>query len=385
MNAHISDWLLSLFFLFSLLLVLRFRRVSNAEGIPAYNQIVCGLAIFTLTAIIRVYWNQGLLSSIPFISEQVFYELVIWIAVIAGTGILLSGVFNWLPVSREYRLYNKTRIQRLGLLKKVEQLVGVESRIDTLFSTTLDYMIDHYGFKEGAVLKRFSCSQALVLTASTLGKKLSLSDMRKVTFSRAGWQRYLDGTPARAAEIISGLPGSSRQPHLVLPIHLGQRPLGLFLLWKGKETVVDRDDELTLRIVIDILARKIERDKIELELQSLESHHVWQAELGSQLDDACDLKSSVTLLTKAIREIAPAGFVSLTIIDEQARNCMRVSIGENGTVLSEPRLPLPDNKSVVGRLRRKNESLYLPDLDRRDQLNSEDPLLVHGLKSLVAV
>ncbi len=385
MTVQLADWVISGFFLIALLLVLKLSRQIGSEGKGSYNHISIGLLILMLVAIARVYKNAGLFVSIPFLSEPVFYQLIIWIAVITGATFVVSGVSTWLPVSRAYRKYNKTKIDHLEFLKKMEQLVGVESRLDSVLRLAVDHMVEHFSFRWGMVFKYSPRQDRLVLTSLSKNLPFDPAVLNRIAFSQQGWQKHLNGTPVNSAGIITGLGGSLANPDMVLPICVDRQPVGFFLLWRSEETVCDCDDESNLRIAADIIARKIEIDRTNLRQQSLIERDAWRAGLEKALDKADGLDAEVSAIARKLGGAISADFVSLTLMDEREKKCRRVSVGESGTALVENGLAWPEAASPVGRAYGLSELVVMDDIRFPGELIPEGFLAANGLKSLIAL
>ncbi|HUV30254.1 MAG TPA: GAF domain-containing protein [Acidobacteriota bacterium] len=384
MTPEIADWLVSLFFLLALLLVLRFKKQVGVESRRSYNQIAVGLAILALVAVSRVHSNAGLFNSVPFLSEPVFYELVIWIAAIFGAAMLVGGVSHWLPAIRAYRRYNETKVHHLEFLKRLEQLVSVEGRLDTVLATTVDYMMEHFGFKDGAAVK-LSRGGTLHLTAKSRNLGLDRGRMYRLSFSKTGWQKYLDGTPAQSAGIITGLADLGGHPQVVLPVSVANRPVAFFLLWRSRDTNCDHDDELNLRIAGDIIARKIQLDQVKLHRQWLRGRDRQRLNLERAFDSAPDLKSQMTALANGVTDLSTADVLSLLLVDERQPKATRVTVGDSGTVLVEHLDERPGPNTLAGRLLDSDRVRIIEDIGQAGDVTVDEFLRVHNLKSLVAL
>ena len=143
MSWDTVKWIVPLIPLLALVAVLKLKRQVSAEGSSSYYQIISGLIILSVVSVAQTYYAQGLLASVPFLSEPVFNDLISWIATITGATFLVSGVTRWLPLSRAYRKYNRERVLKLEFVKKVEQLVGVETRLDEVLDKTLEHMLEY--------------------------------------------------------------------------------------------------------------------------------------------------------------------------------------------------------------------------------------------------
>ena len=106
---HLFDFAGAVVFLLALIAVSRFSRYITAQDREAYNHVVTGLVILAIISLSKIYSDAGLFSRAPFVSEPLFFQLLFWIGIITGLAFLISGVTNWVPLSRSYRKYNRDR------------------------------------------------------------------------------------------------------------------------------------------------------------------------------------------------------------------------------------------------------------------------------------
>ena len=151
MSAVGVEWFAVGFFLVSLILFRQCEKPIKAESVEGYRRLMGGLILLSLTALARLYQSIGMLQQVPFLSETIFFDLVYWVMVIAGGAMIVSGAAHWLPLARQNKQLSQVRIDRLDLLRRIEQLIGVENRLDTILTHALQYMIEASNLGSGMV------------------------------------------------------------------------------------------------------------------------------------------------------------------------------------------------------------------------------------------
>jgi len=157
-STELVEWIIPLFFLGALVLVSRFDQQISSVSRESFRLITGGLSVLALLSLMGLYRGLGLLGNVPFLSETVFFDLISWILGITGSVFILSGVAHWMPLARDQKQLYANTAHKLELLKRTEQLLGIESRLDPILANTIDYMVSHLSMDFGAVYK-YSVSQ----------------------------------------------------------------------------------------------------------------------------------------------------------------------------------------------------------------------------------
>ncbi|UCC44675.1 MAG: hypothetical protein JSU65_01735, partial [Candidatus Zixiibacteriota bacterium] len=384
MALQTIDWFFAFLLLAALFLIIRFRRHLRTGGTTSYNQIITGIAILAVTQMARVYYNAGLWRDVAFISEPLFYQLITWIAVITGCTLLLSGISVWLPIAREHRKHSRQKVLRLEFLKKVEQLVSLDTRLDPILSTTLEYMREHYGFRAGAVMK-YSRRQRRLSHVSTTGNlNLRPANMFQLSFSEDGWQKYLDGTPAQSAGIIRGLQTLGGHPGVILPIAIENAPACFFVLWKGLDTELTHEDELNLKTAVDVIARKIESDRLRIQAQVLQHKERWQQKARECVKSVSDLREGLNAIVGHVRQLLRFDLISLVAADSQTDRVLRMSAGWDGALLIEQNVERPRENTITGSLLKETGVVSVLDINGRNDTQLDHFLATYRPKTVSA-
>ncbi len=351
MPIFTANFLISVILLSALVMMLKVNKLNIDDDRSGYFQIIFGIMILSLTEIGRTYQASGLMAGIPFLSETVFFNLLHWILVITGVTLLLAGVSNWLPLFQAYRKYNAERVHRLEYLKKVEQLVGVESRTDAILAGSLKYMTEHFPVSSGVVLK-YSSSNNLLYLASSIGQsKIKKSNFYRLNFNETGWKRYCDGVPANSSGMIRGFASCGTKPDILLPISVNERPVGLFVLWLPEKETLPHEVKMILNTSADIIGRELGALATRLERDSLRNIGTWQAELSSEIASIGDTRGRITTLSAHVRRIVKADFVSMVLLDKRKGQYQRFTSSSAGSLLIETLVKEPDSTLIMKMLK----------------------------------
>ncbi|RKX25379.1 MAG: hypothetical protein DRP45_06030 [Candidatus Zixiibacteriota bacterium] len=379
-----ADWFVCLFFLLALVVVARLKKQLCVHGNSSYNNISGGLALLCLVSLGRLYWGLGMFEAMPFLSETVFYDLLSWIGIITGATFLVSGASSWLPIARKHHAYSKDSVRRLELLRKVEQLVGVETRLDTIFATSLEYMVEHFQLSAAAVFKYSSRHKHLVLEATAgaateqsavlASAKLSLDDIRSCDLGMWAETSMFSNDP------VSKL----GRPRQVCPITVGKRSVGCFVFWADKNTFGESDDRLTMQLAIDVIAHKINDDRMALRLEWMTSTETLRRRMEQSVDSDQSSRDIFRTLVKEITGTMPVDFCSLTMTTNRGRSALSYSCGKNGQVLVVKSPRMPGESTLTGTVLRNGIRYELGDVHSDNPSIATDIHYDGSIGSLVA-
>ena len=385
MQFETADWSVSVFLLIALVLVRGFEKQIKTVSTRSYDNIAGGLVVLAIAAVARLYHATGLLESVPFLSEMVFFDLVYWIGIITGATFVISGVADWLPLARDHRRYHRSRIQHLDLLRKVEQLVGVESRIEKVLSATLQYMSEQMSFSAGAVFKCSYSRRLLSLEATTGEFPIDPRTLNQVELSPAAiWSNHREIGPDPSA-VLSNLPQELGRPLVTLPVVVRRRPVGFFLLWGDSIEGIIPDDLLTLRLVTEVIARKIERDRLMLLHRAEDRRWAWRDRLEATIGQGGDTRQRFTVLAKSLADQVSFDQASLMVIDRNTTSARRYSCGTSGRVLVEAGLPWPPSGRLVTTAVETGQLMAYHDLDDKHQPDPAEIVVGDTVRSLMVI
>ena len=333
MQAYSTHLVATLFFMAGMVLLSIFRERLRAENTESFRNMAAGVTVLALAALGQLAAATGALTIVPFVSAEPFFQLVSVIAAITGMILLLSGISVWLPLDRTLRLYNRIRIRRLDLLRRVEQLVGIESRLTAILEKSLRHMLAQFDLQGGGVFVRGRRSNRLHLLASytdddSLGAGIALT-------TAAVTDRIHDACEERAAEaIIATAPEGTPVPSLVLPIEVHGRVAASFVLWQEETEPMTDDDRVLLKLTCERLARRMEFEALDMDRSRRRALNHTVQELRDAITGEGRLGEKLAPAVRILREILPMELFALTIEcgDNDVR---RFTIGAEGMLLTE--------------------------------------------------
>jgi len=384
MNWQMPDMIFSVFFLLALILVARFKKQISSVDRSSYRYLSGGIVILTFMSLARVYSNLGFFKTIPFLSEPLFYQLVSWIGVITGITFVISGVSNWLPLAQNFKKNNIEKVRQLDFIKKIEQLVNFESRVDKIFESALDYMVEHFEMKRGLAFKLSPSRGQLFPVASKGETAVRIERLDTIQFNREGWRHFIDGVKLESTGVLTGLVETAGQPDVIMPVVVNNKPVGFFVLWCGATSICGREERLNMKIAADIIARKIQGEQMTRREEFNRSREKLTAELRASVSMDKTLKENLKVIYRILKPCLPTDYLALVVVNRDTSKMNRFSIGENETVLEERNIQLPGDNTVSGGVLENARTRIIDDLSRVARDDNEILLKNNRMKSLLA-
>lgn len=385
MELPFLDLLAALFFLLALVVVARFREDIRIHDAESYRFLTAGLAVLSVVVLTRMFGGVGLFATVPLLSDPLFFKIVTWIGIIMGATFVVSGVSTWLPIARVNRRLGQDSMQRLELIKRVEQLVMVESRSPEVLCTALDYMVELAGVSWGAV---YSCStdDAHANLLSTSGGAASdVGALHQVEWTQddvlGNDDLELSDRPNLARKLASLMP----PPNLVLPLISGDRVYGAFLLWSGVEGALEENElRMNLKLAVDIITRQLDLDLQRSETAFAHRCRRFAQSLDEAMDPSLELKENFTAFVRLMSSQLQADHVSFAI-SSGGGLVRRLTIGTGGTLLDEVGLDLQVQASAIGQVFESGEPIFIGDSNEASALAQSGLAATGGIHSVLAI
>lgn len=384
METVYTELSIALFFLASLVLVAKFRKQISAVDGASYGHVAIGLSILSMVALAQLFYGLGALRSFPLVSDALFYRMVSWIGIITGTIFMLHGVSSWFPIARSNRQHDQARIKQLELLKKIQQLISVENRLPVVLTTSLEYINAALPLSHGAVYAWPPAEGTPRLLATSGLSVEDESDLQSVQFDREQTLRYVEGKAVDTDELVRRLPVGQGYPEIVLPVVAEGLPVAMFLLWPESISESEHDILVNLKIVAEIISRKVTGAVMSQRDEFFVSRESWRIELQDTVDDRKSLKDNFVRIVRTIRKMIPTDHASLTMI-RPAGMIDRFTVGQSDTLLSEVGLGMRSAGTVVSQMLREAGPIRIDDMTYAGSTVVEETLVDGGLRSLLAV
>jgi len=382
MELSTVELFVTVFFLLCLVAVARFREQIYTIDKESYNYISSGVAILSAVSLARVHNGLGVFDLIPFVSDPLFFKLLTWIGVMTGSIILVSGVSSWLPLSRAHRKYNRKRIRRLELLKRMEQLIRVETRLQTILTACLDFMVQLCDLPGGAVFTISGENQHCQLLSRS-GMQASLVEAPdKIDFDldqlKSGSSYY------SASKIIKSGFSTKDMPEIVLPLIIDDEVKSVFLLWADSLSGIDDETRMNMKIAVDIISGKISSDRLIAESEAYNRSQLWQADIIKVINHRRELQDNYQAVAGYLVDSLPVQVVSFAIKAE-GRPVRCLTVGENKSLLSaEKSHPQGGEETHIDYILRTGQSLTLEDVGSKSDPQPDPMLISTNMKFAVA-
>ena len=370
-----------LFLVAAMVLISRLQDVISSEDKDGYRYMSGGIALLAVVSLLNLHFNMGMLSGIPFLSDPLSFRLIAWIGIISGTILLASGISTWLPLSQTYRKYNRQRIHRLELIKKVGQLIKVESRLPAILSRTLEHMVSDYELSFGAVYLYSRARKEVTFVSSAGEAPLESASLWQIEFDTRLLDKPRDGGRLVDQDFMRNTPSDLRRPEIIQPILVDDKPAGFFLAWTKPDCEVDNDDRINLQVITDIIGRKIQLDRNGQLQEFRNSLEKDRCRLVQTMDRKASFREHVARLATFVGERMPADLISVTVLSNVQGN-QRYSMGTNRTVLHEIGINADwIHGSCIG----AGESLVIKDTLAGENSFADQLVANSGMKSVVCV
>ncbi|PWB76434.1 hypothetical protein C3F09_00250 [candidate division GN15 bacterium] len=382
MYLQLAEWTIPLIFLLALVLLLKFRPALTAISRESYRCVSAGVATLAIVSVARVYYLNGLFTYIPFLSEPLFYRVVSWIGIITGTILVANGLSAWLPIVRLWKQNARTEARYSGFVQKIERLTGVESRADRLISLTLTVMFEHFRLRRGVALRFSRRENKFDLTGCVPETLCTQESFAQTTLNYQIWRSVCSGTADTTGRALEGLPATLQQADFIVPLTLGDQPLGCFLLWSDDDEPLSEEDVKHLRFAADAIARKVDADRLHMRADYYHRLALLNEKIHESVSSDRSLLKNLGTVLSAVSRTLNIDFVSLQIVGSGPRPVTCLSIGSNGALLTEKGLAAPPEGSPIHRALITGQ----PVIQQEPERNGSDPNdLMLAMPALAAV
>jgi len=377
------EWYAAGFFLIVLIIFRQCENAIKAESSEGYVRLAGGLAILSLTALGRLFQNIGMFQQAPFLSETVFFDLTYWVLVIAGGAMIASGAAHWLPLMRRNNQINQAKIARLDLIRRIEQLTGVENRLDVILTNALHYMQEAFNPGPGIVCKCSGDCRLVRVVSVSPDFKGNAQDIGQTVASRVKARQAAGKTMDPMRFLGDCLAQEQGRPVVTIPMEVAGHVIGMFAFWSRDREELDSDARLILQLAADIIARKVVIDSLNLRIRSQEDYIVWQEQTRASVEKAPDTRLKFTALSKAISERLTMPCVSLSIVNSGGRTSRFT--WADGRALIESQLPQPSNENLVAVAINRGQPLVYRNLSQVPEARRAEVLVAQSARSLAVL
>lgn len=354
-----------------------FKSVSNDD----YRKITAGLIVLTLSSVINLMHQKMLFTSLPFVSEQLFVDIVFWSANLTGMILLLSGVARWLPVYQKYLDIKYQSNKESELFRYVEQIIQIESRLNAIINNCVAKIIDVYKLSDGAALlyshkyKRFHQCYS---DATNL--KLDLKSHALTELVSA----YENGNSDKFTEIVKTINVTDAENLLSFPLEVDGKLCGLFILQQSSVNLLANNQIDNIKLIIDILSQKVKTDcLIQTQLGKIDLEKELSA-LESRINLNNSTRQNMSLIFEYLNKKFEYNFAMISIFNEDGTSLEYSVSDKTRSVLIKTNYPGINNPSLANYLKEKRSFINIPDLAVETEIEVDSYLLKSDMRSLIA-
>lgn len=340
------DAMMPVLFLAALFLIRAARPALVNVDPPGYKKLSAGISLLAGLSVINLYAKLHLITTVVGLVDASSIEFIGWFGALLGVSLAASGVSSAMPLIKQYREglivlgRNREFIDRVQIMADNEDMP-----IDNLLARSARDMAATFTVESYTVLtfSQSTKNMALRIVAcsddATSGKFCALADFDKSAFLAIARGETASLSQTLLSDRISGV----RYPDKMVPIEVQGRSVGYYLLWDSKEESLESKAEVAsaMRTAADIVARRIERDRLRLKAGALSSWTALISRLNKQGRTGGSVAEILPELHSGLSELTEVDTTIVAVLDLSSKKLNRFSVGKTGSVLLERNLNLP--------------------------------------------
>ena len=382
MNISI-EFVTIIFFLAILILLSKIENIIIKEDSRSYKYIAGGISLMALMSLMDIFYMQGFFDTIPFMAAEIFFRVSVWIGNIIGIVFLLNGLSNWLPISRTYRRITQENLIRFDIVKKIDQLLNVESRIYQVIKSAVNHIVNDFELDSGAVYL-FSQSELSVKLINTSNTTIDSENVLKKLEADINFQSMKNDNENLTRYILEQIDNEIDRPMIIHQLKYKDKTFGLVLLWGNKSKETTQEIEKVVKVSFDLIISRIQQRISKLKDSFNQTNERVNLETVKMLNDNHSIKSVMVTLFQSIKKIMNVSFMSVVEINDN-KTINRFSIGSSNTVLQEQYIRIPLNTGVLGHVRNYNNFYYDKNIDNLSYDTFEEIYTSDNAQSIVAI
>jgi transcriptional regulator with GAF, ATPase, and Fis domain len=329
------DLLFCTTFLIVLLITAKYHRTVFNSDRSAFRAIIIGIFFLLGFSLVRLGGHQGLLSGIPYLSNETGRKVVEAFGIVAGLIFLLTGIGAWLPSLVKGRDGRRRLNKRYYCLKMISSSMERGENLDETYIQVMNCLSTYLGVERCAAYKYSSRRDLLSLAETTESEENRIDVSRQIPLTDTKIKNTLFGL--RPIKSTDNLPlwGNSERPDLIVPFAYHNRLYGAFFFRIGRAFPVD-DDLMDFMAVLGTMVGKhthnhvanAQRDYYRTQQNTFE-------ELGKTSNTVSSIGELIPKLFQMFTDLVGAEYLSVASLDNSGENMVRYTIGSGGRMLLE--------------------------------------------------
>lgn len=371
---------ITLLFLAALVLITRLKDFFKSVSQEDYRKISAGLVVLTLSAVVNLMHRNLLFSKLPFVAEQLFADVVFWSANLTGMILVLTGVARWLPVYQKYldRKYQTNR--EAEIIRYVEQIVQIESRLHQIINNTVAKVKDVYNLKDGSAFLYSHKNRKFHqggLSATNLIFDLNSPAIAPLV------NAFEKGEVERFNDLVNILNVTETKDLLAFPLEVEGKLCGLFAFEQDEQ--LSREQIDNIKLTIAIIAQKIKTDCLVQSRQGKASLENEIAQLESRLNFKNQTHQNLALIYEYLRRKLDYNFATVAIYNND-NSIKEYSISDQtNSILIKTNYQSDNRPTLAGTMKTERNLINIADLACETELAVDSYLLKSDIRSILAL
>lgn len=339
------DAMMPVLFLAALFLIRAARPALIDIDLSGYRRLSLGLSLLSGLSLFNLYLRLDLIAIVFAPVDSFWVELIAWSGALLGISLTASGVSSSMPLIRRHREGHEEPGRNLEFLGRVQEMADDENvSLDGLLSRSIRDMATTFDVESYTVLtfSRRSKNMSLRIVACC-DNPIASQFCALADFDKSAFLAIMQGEAASSTQaLLSNQISSVRYPDEMIPIKVHGRPVGYYLLWNNKgEGKIETESVSAMRAAADIVARRIERDRLRLKADNLLRWTALISRLNKQGRTGGSVAEILPELHSGLSELTEVDTTIVAVLDLSSKKLNRFSVGKTGSVLLERNLNLP--------------------------------------------
>ncbi len=395
MNGQEMELALVLFFLVALVLISRFREQFIEEDRQGYQHIFASVSILSMTALLKLAAASSIFTNVVFLSDSGSIQLLVLIGSLTGIVLLTAGISSWLPIARVQRQIGQERVDKLEVVRKVAQLVKIESRLPELLQNSMRYIAEGCRFERGELYCCLPYEKSIRFLEAFTGPMSPEAPEGAIQFSRTVFSQRNRHETFDYEELIDSYPANMPKATIVQPILSCGRLVALMLFWVPDQERANPEVRSIVNTVANLLGRQVRSAALEIQVDLFARSNEITGNLTSMQTKEESYRSFVSQLVSQFRPSLSFDQMSLTRLSPTG-DVRRYSIGHNGAFLEELNLDKAAEVSATAYLAAHDGIMFSGMRDSREidqigqvysmtRMNSQLVGLIRGIENETAI
>ena len=372
MTQFILDMFFTLVFVLLFIFLVRIKERAFVENRESYRYTVSGISVLFFASLLRLLNHQGLFDTVPFLSENIYFDLSEAIGIVTGIALMIAGVSIWLPMKRRAKDDDNGRAKQSLLIQEIFLEIIQANEINNLFERIPKSICKGFGFS-GSAVYRLNHKRGRFICSNLNDPKNSSKKLEKLQFE--------PGTALSVLEDVDNVFGTT----FPLLIEIDGRLKAVILFWREEDEEVSADDRMALEKIERTLSYRLKSQFLRHKQIYTEESLQYLRQMQSIISMRKDVRRNIQNFHLLFNRASGAEYFSLAVLDKHRKNLRRYTVGMDRRILLENGACLPIENTQIEAVLANRRGLLIADIGS-DSKNNVDSLFAScGQRCLLAV